>query len=248
MKIKDLLAHIDQLKSELDRFRPLDNEKVRSALELEYTYESNRIEGNTLTLRETDLVVNEGMTIAGKSLREHLEAINHRDAIDFVKELVQEDLEFSESVLRDIHNIVLRSIDRENAGRYRRVPVMISGSKYLPPQPYLIEKLMEEYFAFYEKNKVSLHPVLLAAEMHERLVTIHPFIDGNGRTARLVMNLILLRQGYLIANIKGDAEARLSYYQTLEQAQISGDRSGFHYFIAQTVEESLERYLTIMRS
>jgi Fic family protein len=124
---------------------------------------------------------------------------------------------------------------------------MISGSSYMPPQPYLLSKLMEDYFIFYNENKDTLHPVVLAAEMHERLVTIHPFIDGNGRTARLIMNLILLQYGYPIANIKGDAESRKRYYASLEKAQTQNDKSDLIQLIAEVVKESLEKYLYILR-
>lgn len=246
MDIEALIKEIDQLKAELDRYRPLDNEKVRAALELEYTYESNRIEGNTLTLRETDLVINKGVTIAGKSLQEHLEAINHRDALGYIKDIAQENIELDENVLKDIHSLILRSIDKENAGRYRQVPVMISGSQHLPPQPYPVPKLMENYFEFYNHYKNELHPVILASELHERLVTIHPFIDGNGRTARLVMNLILIRNGYPIANISGDYESRMAYYKALEQVQLDNNRIGFQNFISEIVKKNLERYLKIL--
>lgn len=121
-------------------------------------------------------------------------------------------------MLLDIHAIVLHSIDKDNAGKYRRVPVIISGSKHIPPQPYLLQPKMDELFQWYEANKDSMHPVVLAAQMHEKLVSVHPFIDGNGRTARLVMNLILMQHGYPIANIKGDNETRRRYYETLEEA------------------------------
>jgi len=247
MPLTNTLDLIGTLKAELNQFRHLDNAKIQEALAIEYTYESNRIEGNTLTLQETQLVIEKGLTISGKPLREHLEAINHKEAIDYIKELAQSKSALTEHDLKQIHAIVLKSIDKENAGAYRNVPVMISGSPFVPPQPYLLSKLMEEYFIFYNENKDTLHPVVLAAEMHERLVTIHPFIDGNGRTSRLVMNLILLQHGYPIANIKGDAESRKRYYAALEKAQTQDDKSDFIQLIAETVKESLEKYLSILR-
>jgi Fic family protein len=245
--MKQILAEIEALKEELGKFRSLDNDTIRDALAIEYTYESNRIEGNTLTLRETDLVINKGLTVGGKSMREHLEAINHKDAIDYIKEIAQNDIELSEKVVKDIHALILRGIDKENAGIYRKVPVLISGARHISPQPYLIEKLMEEYFEFYETQKNTLHPVILAAEMHERLVSIHPFIDGNGRTSRLVMNLLLIRNGYPIANIKGDTESRLQYYEALEAVQMEDDKHSFIQFIAIEVKKSLEHYLKLLR-
>lgn len=245
--LNDILANIDDLKSRLDLLRQkLDNEQITEALRIEFLYESNRIEGNSLTLRETQLVVNEGFTINGKSLREHLEAINHKEAILFIEKIIQEKKEFSEYILKQIHALVLYGIDRENAGRYRQVPVMIAGSKHLPPQPYLLQPLMEDYFIFYEENREKLPTVVLAAEMHERLVTIHPFIDGNGRTSRLVMNLILMQHGFPLAIIRGDLESRMAYYDALEKVQTVENKNAFHLFIAEKVQDSLLTYLKIL--
>ena len=246
VSMNDKLQQIDTLLGELNQYRANENYRITEALEIEYTYDSNRIEGNTLTLHETDMVVNKGITIAGKGLREHLEAINHKEAIDFIKDVAQKKEPISERVLLDIHAIVLHSIDKDNAGKYRRVPVIISGSKHIPPQPYLLQPKMDELFQWYEANKDSMHPVVLAAQMHEKLVSVHPFIDGNGRTARLLMNLILMQHGYPIANIKGDNETRRRYYETLEEAS-SGDNSAFLEFIEDVVIQSLTYYLKIIR-
>lgn len=227
-----LLTQIDDLKARLDEVRPLTNEQMQLALDIEYTYESNRIEGNTLTLRETDLVVNKGLTVGGKSMREHLEAINHYEAILYIRELATRGAALDEREVRNIHSLVLRGIDRDNAGRYRGLPVMISGSRHVPPQPWAVPKLMEEYGQWLIGESQQLHPVIRAADAHERLVTIHPFIDGNGRTARLVMNLILLGQGYPVANIPGDTENRRAYYDALETANLDGNKMPFMFLIA----------------
>lgn len=242
-----LLKEIDALKSELEKLRSFDSYRIAEALELEYTFESNRIEGNTLTLQETDLVINEGLTIAGKSMREHLEAINHNEAIDYVKDLVLRKVKINEREVLMIHNLILRGIMPENAGKYRSVQVMIKGSAHMPPQPFLVMKKMEEYFEWYSINKHLIHPVVLAAEMHEKLVTIHPFIDGNGRTSRLIMNLILLSNGYVIANIKGDYSTRMNYYSALEKVQTQNDKEAFLTFVAKVEKECLERYLEILK-
>ncbi len=244
--LESILAQIDVLKAKLDTFRQYDSYRISQALELEYTFESNRIEGNTMTLRETDLVINEGLTISGKSMREHLEAINHQEAIAFIKDLMNKNTSLVEREVLSIHNLILRGIHPEDAGRYRKVQVMIKGSAHMPPQPFLVAKEMEDFFIWYETNKNKLHPIVLAAEMHERLVTIHPFIDGNGRTSRLVMNLILLQHGYVIANIKGDYDSRMSYYKALETAQTQNNKEDFILFVAQIEKESLERYLAII--
>lgn len=244
--LQTVLDEIDVLKNKLNKYRAFDSFRITQALELEYIFESNRIEGNTLTLRETDLVINEGLTVSGKSMREHLEAINHVEAIGYIKQLVERNFAFNERELLTVHNLILRGIHPEDAGRYRKVQVMIKGSAHMPPQPYLVAKEMEDYFIWMDQHKNKLHPVVLAAEMHERLVTIHPFIDGNGRTSRLIMNFILLQHGYVIANIKGEYETRMKYYQTLETAQTKQNKEDFILFIAQTEKECLERYLSII--
>lgn len=245
--IQTLLTEADKLKSELNELRSkLDNHTITEALEIEFTYESNRIEGNTLTLRETAMVINEGITIGGKALREHLEAINHKEAILLVEDIVAQQIAFSEYILKQIHALILHGIDRENAGIYRRVPVMIIGSQHIPPQPYLLQPLMEDYFIFYEENKETLHPIILAAEMHERLVTIHPFIDGNGRTSRLIMNLLLLQNGFPLAILKGDYDSRMKYYNALENVQTQKDKTIFFALIIETVINNLKRYIYLL--
>lgn len=245
--IQTLLTEADKLKSELNELRSkLDNHTITEALEIEFTYESNRIEGNTLTLRETAMVINEGITIGGKALREHLEAINHKEAILLVEDIVAQQIAFSEYILKQIHALILHGIDRENAGIYRRVPVMISGSQHIPPQPYLLQPLMEDYFIFYEENKETLHPIILAAEMHERLVAIHPFIDGNGRTSRLIMNLLLLQNGFPLAILKGDYDSRMKYYNALENVQTQKDKTAFFELILETVIGNLRSYIAIL--
>ncbi len=245
--LQSILDEIDEMKKQLDSYREFDSYRIAQALELEYTFESNRLEGNTLTLRETDLVINEGLTISGKSMREHLEAINHVEAIGYIKQLIEKNFPFNEREMLSIHNLILRGIIPEDAGRYRRVQVMIKGSAHMPPQPFIVPKEMENYFIWYEENKTKLHPIILAAEMHERLVTIHPFIDGNGRTSRLIMNLILLQHGYVIANIKGDYESRMRYYQSLENAQTTGNKEDFLILIASIEKDCIERYLDIIK-
>lgn len=246
---KDLMEElrtIDSLKNKWDKCRPLNQIQLKKMEEYfltSYTYESNRIEGNTLTFQETHLVINEGITIGGKSMSEHLEAINHKEAIEMIKDLVLNKTPLNSFRLKQLHQLILKGIDNRNAGRYRDVPVRISGSSHIPPEPYLIEKLMEDYFLFYETQKSTLHPVILAAEMHERLVSIHPFIDGNGRTSRLIMNLILLQNGYTIANLKGNLSDRMNYYNALEKVQINHERDDFFQLIIKHVNESLKEHI-----
>lgn len=248
--IKKLLKEVDALKEQLSILRPLPEEalrKIQDALDIEYTYESNRIEGNTLTLQETALVVNEGVTISGKSMREHLEAINHTEAISYIKDIAKQDIEISERTIKEIHALILHGIDRENAGRYRTVPVMISGSAHMPPQPYLIEKQMEDFMIrFKQMEKEMVHPVLVAAYLHGELVRIHPFIDDNGRTSRLLMNLYLLRNGYVIITLKGSNDEKVNYYMALEKSHTEHLPEDFQKLVVEAEIAALRKYLSIM--
>lgn len=245
-KVKNLLNEASKLNDTWNQKKPLNEiqiNKMKEYFHTAYTFESNRIEGNTLTLSETHLVINEGVTIGGKSMREHLEAINHQEAIDLIHDFVSKKVRFNAFYLKQIHHLILKGIDSKNAGVYRNVPVRISGSAHVPPEPYMIEKMMEDYFLFYETQKKVLHPIILAAEMHERLVSIHPFIDGNGRTSRLVMNLILLQNGYSLVNLKGDLDCRLNYYKALESVQVNHEKEDFHSLIASHAVESLQEHI-----
>ena len=245
-ELKTLIDNIDQLRGRLDHARPLLNEKMLRALDIEYTYDSNRIEGNTLTLRETDIVINKGLTVGGKSLREHLEATNHYEAIVYIRELIKDKITISEKLIRDIHSLILRGIDRKNGGVYRHVPVMISGSRHTPPQPWQVPKLMEDLIHWATQAQNNLHPVLFAAEIHERIATIHPFIDGNGRTARLMMNLVLLQNGYAIVNIPGDSKNRLAYYNALEKCNLEKDKTDFYLLIARYTHQRMHKIVNIL--
>lgn len=247
-----LLNQIDELKARLASLCPLPQEalaKIEQALDIEYTYESNRIEGNTLTLQETALVVGEGLTISGKSMREHLEAINHQEAIAFIRDIAQGEEPIDERIILQIHALILRSIDRQNAGRYRTVPVLILGSRHVPPQPYLIEKQMEDFMLrFREMEMAGVHPIDISAYLHDELVRIHPFIDGNGRTCRLLMNLYLLRHGYVMILLKGDAESKLNYYKALETSHVDKNETPFQLLVEQAELEALKRYIDIIKN
>lgn len=237
---------IEKLKDRLNALSMNQNEKITKALDIEYTYESNKIEGNTLTLKETALVIEKGLAVGGKTLNEHLEAINHFFAIDYIKEVATSKESITERIISNIHSLILKGIDDKNSGKYRDVQVLISGAKHEPPQPYKVPLQMRELLKWYNYNKDKLHPIALSAEMHERLVTIHPFIDGNGRTSRLLMNLILLQHGYPIAILKGDSKSRLTYYNTLEIAQTENNKEPFINFIAENIETSLQRIIKII--
>lgn len=231
-------------KKQLDQHRPLDHALVRNLddwFRVELTFTSNAIEGNTLTRRETALVVEKGLTVGGKSLTEHLEATNHAKALDWVREQVSRSAsDFTERDILQIHEIILKGIDEENAGHYRSVPVRISGSAVVLPNPRKVPDLMEG-FVKWLKSARDLHPVEFAAEAHYRLVTIHPFVDGNGRTARLLMNLILLISGYPMAIIR--KRDRLAYIGALEKAQLGGTKDDYLKLISKAVDRSLDIYL-----
>lgn len=198
------LTEIDGLKEKLAAMCPLRKEALQRLLEdfmIESTYNSNAIEGSTLTLQETALIIQEGMTIAGKSMREHLEVIGHKDAFDFIVSLADEKEPLTDRRIKEIHSLIL--IDNASyRGRYRDVPVMIRGALYHPPQPYLIEPQMEALMTAYEAMKRDKHIIEAIAEFHLRFEGIHPFIDGNGRTGRLIINLELIKAGYLPVDIK----------------------------------------------
>ncbi len=233
---------IDVLKTTLDQHRPLDPAIVanlREDLIVRWTYHSNAIEGNTLTLRETKVAL-EGITIGGKSLREHLEAVNHRDAILLLEELVQKNEPLDEWSIKSLHNLILKGINDDNAGRYRTVNVRISGAEHLPPDQLVVPELMEKFIAWYRDESMALHPVERAARVHSDFVKIHPFVDGNGRTSRLLMNLELLKSGYPAAVLP--VERRLEYYAALDQDHAHGNPQPFLALIADIVQDSFQPY------
>jgi Fic family protein len=230
-------------KAALDSRRPLSPSaaaRLKSYFDVEWTYHSNAIEGSTLTLRETEVVLHDGVTVGGKTLREHLEAINHKSAIDFVEALAQGAEPITENSLRQIHALVLKGVDDAEAGRYRRGQVRISGSAYVPPEGAAVPGLMHDFVAWLGGEAQQWSPVERAALAHFRLVDIHPFVDGNGRTARLLMNLMLIREGYPAAIVR--REDRLSYYAALDEAR-AGETDPFVNLVAEAVERSLDIYL-----
>lgn len=243
--LETLLAEADKEKTRLDAARPLPANTVaslREKLALEWTYHSNAIEGNTLTLRETKVVL-EGITVGGKSLREHFEALNHRDAILYVEDIVRENEPLTERTIKDIHALVLKGIDPEHAGRYRQENVAIAGASHTPPDFLHLPQEMDELIAWHAGAK-DVHPILRAAELHTRFVEIHPFIDGNGRTGRLLLNFELMKAGYPPAVIR--KEDRLAYYDALDEACLSRDYSGIAALVCGAVCRSLEIYLELI--
>jgi Fic family protein len=238
-----LLARLEKKKAQLDALRPLPTAAVRrlhEQLTVEWIYNSNAIEGNTLSLRETQLILETGLTIGGKSLREHFEVINHKDAIAYVEDLASQRTSLTPFHVRQIHKLVMAKIDDENAGQYRQLPVRIAAAGHEPPEAWQAPGLVEAWATWLTGPALDLHPVVRAALAHHRLVSIHPFLDGNGRTARLVMNLLLMREGYPPTIIlKVD---RRQYYRVLAQAD-QGQEGPLANFVGRAVERSLTLYL-----
>jgi Fic family protein len=238
-----LFARVDALKAELGKRQPLTQGELKRLQEeflVEFTYNSNAIEGNTLTLKETALVL-EGLTIDQKPLKDHLEAVGHRDAFLYVQSLVGGKVSLSEKVIKDIHSLVL--MDRpEDRGIYRRIPVRIMGAYHEPPQPYLVPIQMEKLM--FEQKKMKRHTIENAALFHLDFEGIHPFIDGNGRTGRLMLNLMLMRQGYPPINVK--FTDRLRYYDCFDSYYKDKDSVPMVTMVAEYLEERLRQYLTIL--
>ena len=237
---------LDNLKAKIDSHRPLSDEVLKTLHEnlvVQWTYHSNAIEGNTLTLQETKVAL-EGITIGGKLLREHFEAINHKDAILFIEELAKKDEILSEYTIKQIHSLILKNIDDKNKGVYRDTNAIISGAVHKPPQSFDVAFQMEDFIKEYTKNKNILHPVELAVFVHIRFVGIHPFIDGNGRTARLLMNLELIKAGF--PPIVIDVKDRLEYYKALDTAHTTNDNSLFLKLMEKVVEKSFKPYFYVL--
>lgn len=234
---------LTQKKARLDAYRPLPTELTQNLDEwyrIELTYTSNAIEGNTLSRAETALIVEKGITVEGKTLNEHLEALNHAQAVDFIQSLVgKKRAEITENIILEIHRLILTKIDENNAGRYRSIPVRIAGSRVVLPNALKVPDLMQEFVDWLENS--SGHPVTIAAQAHLKLVGIHPFVDGNGRTARLLMNLLLLQAGYPPVIIR--TEDRKRYIDSLENAQVSGTPDDYFALIYAAAERSLDIYL-----
>lgn len=247
---KALLKRIDEKLHLIQSHRPLSGnlvEKLKEQFSIEMTYNSNAIEGNRLTLKETYLIINEGITVKGKSLKDHLEAKNHHEAIHYLYDLIEHDKRqtVSEQLIRSLQQLVIKDIEDQESGRYRKGNVMITGSSHRPAEAYEVPKLMEKLVSWVRKNQNKMHPVDLAALAHHKLVHIHPFSDGNGRTARLFMNLILMQKGYpMVIILKND---RQKYYRALDRAD-RGNTTDIEKLIAQAVERSMNIYLKVIKS
>lgn len=241
---ESILLIIDKKKKELDTKRPLtEGEAIRLNEEfiVEYTYNSNAIEGNTLTLRETDLVLR-GLTIDKKPLKDHMEAVGHKEAFDYVRELVKDNIPLSENIIKKIHFLVLAD-KKDDRGVYRRVPVRIMGAAHEPVQPYLIQPKMEQLLIDFKNS--NEHIVTKLARFHIEFEAIHPFIDGNGRTGRLLVNLELMKAGYPPIDIK--YMDRLAYYNAFDEYHVKHNLSVMEKLFAKYINERLDKYLKILQ-
>lgn len=239
----NLVREVDALKDELVRHRPLSTgecERLRESFLVDYTHASTAIEGNTLTLSETALAL-KGVTIGQKPLKDHLEAIGHRDAFVFLEEVVRSGGAITEELVKKLHALVLadRPMDR---GVYRRIPVVITGAVHTPPQPYLVGPQMEAWV--HDLQKTHLHPVVAAALFHLKFEAIHPFIDGNGRTGRLLVNFILMKAGYLPVSVK--YEDRVAYYAAFTSFHRDGDVVPMTRIFLEAEKERLSNWLGLL--
>ena len=236
---------VNSLKEKIDSKRPLDTNTIKSLREnliVNWTYNSNAIEGSTLTLSETKVVL-EGITIGGKSVVEHLEAINHKEAIMFLEELVKEDSILTERDVKSIHAIILKQINDEYAGKYRNSNVIISGANHVPPKYEQLNTLMEKLVYDFNHSWNKYHPVVQAALLNGEFVKIQPFIDGNGRTARLLLNFVLMKNGFTPVIIKN--ENRLTYYDSLDYAHTTKDYTNFIKLINNLVVETSNFWISL---
>ena len=241
---ESILSRIDQKKKELDGRRPLTEGEVARLNEefiVEYTYNSNAIEGNTLTLRETDLVLR-GLTIDKKPLKDHIEAVGHKEAFEYVSELVKDNVPISESIIKQIHFLVLAD-KKDDRGVYRRVPVRIMGAQHEPVQPYLIGPKMEQLLRDFAES--TEHIVTKLARFHIEFEGIHPFIDGNGRTGRLLVNLELMKAGYPPIDIK--FTDRITYYNAFDEYYVKHNLSAMENLFACYIEARIDKYLKILQ-
>lgn len=237
----------DEYKAKIDSFRPLDENilrQIKAYFKISFTYTSNAIEGNSLSLSETKIIIEDGITIGGKSFKEHLEVIGNSNAYDLLFDIANRNVPISEDIILELHKMLYLNIDEKNAGKYRSCNVLITGCEYELPRYQELPKLMKEFVQSIEPNRGKMHPVEFAAWLHERLVTIHPFIDGNGRTARLLMNLALLNAGYNVITIP--PVVRNDYITGLQDAQLQNNIIPFTNFISEMVLESQKEYLRII--
>ncbi len=243
--MKDTLRKIDLLKTKIEAYRPIDQhllKQLREYFRIGMTYSSNALEGNSLTETETKIIIEDGITIGGKPAKDHLEVLGHSEAYDLLFRLAKHQ-DITETNIKELHRLFYYRIDASQAGKYRKQKVIITGTDFIPPAPDKIPALMKAFIDDIPGKRQKNHPVEFAAIIHKELVTIHPFIDGNGRAARLLMNLALLQAGYPVAIIP--PILRREYLDTLNKTH-KGDDRPFINFIAGVCYESAKEYLRLL--
>ena len=244
---KDMKNILEERLKKLNKLRPISKTlllQLKERFGVEMTYNSNAIEGNTLTLKETYWVIQQGITVKGKSLKDHLEAKNHKEALDFLYEMIEhnKNFTFSEHLVKELHSLIIQDIDKGIAGQYRNVDVFIAGTEHVPPSSIEVPFKMRELIDWAKKNYRKMYIVEFAAMFHHKFVHIHPFKDGNGRTGRLLMNIFLMQYGFPIAIIQKND--RQKYYRVLEMAD-NGNYKPLALFVTQAVLRSLNIYLDV---
>jgi Fic family protein len=245
---KDMKNILEERLKKLNKLRPISKTlllQLKERFGVEMTYNSNAIEGNTLTLKETYWVIQQGITVKGKSLKDHLEAKNHKEALDFLYEMIEhnKNFTFSEHLVKELHSLIIQDIDKGIAGQYRNVDVFIAGTEHVPPSSIEVPFKMRELIDWAKKNYRKMYIVEFAAMFHHKFVHIHPFKDGNGRTGRLLMNIFLMQYGFPIAIIQKND--RQKYYRVLEMAD-NGNYKPLALFVTQAVLRSLNIYLDVL--
>lgn len=246
--LEQLLQRVTQQQDQIAQARPLPEATLRSLLDdflIRFAHDTTALEGNTLTLHETQVVLEHGITIGGKTLREHLEVTNVAKAWEALNAWVRSAEPLTEELLIHLHRLTMAGILPEEAGHYRTVPVFIRGSQHVPPNPLRVPKAMEDFVQKFAHRPEGMHPIVFAAHAHIQLAAIHPFIDGNGRVSRLLVNGLLLREGYPPASYP--ATSRAEYLATLERAQVTQDRDPFVRVTAEAVDWMQQRYLLAIR-
>lgn len=249
MLYENRIKEIDELKKKLDKHRPLGQkvlEQLKEYYRIGLTYSSNALEGNSLTETETKIVLEEGITIGGKPIRDHYEATGHSEAYNLLYSLAK-NKEITEKDILDLHRLFYYRIDEKNAGKYRKEKVIITGTEFIPPPPLKLSGLMKKFVRNIPLMRKKYHPVEFSALIHKEFVTIHPFVDGNGRTARLLMNLALLQSGYVITIIP--PVLRNYYISAIGKTQIEPvDNTTFVNFISAMVYESMKDYMRLLNA
>ena len=243
METKKSTINFDSIDVENNKYKEVKlnellSKQLKKDLNIKWTYNSTGIEGNSYTLNQTRILLAEGITIGGKRLVEHLEIIGHSEAIEYLEDIIENNVELTEREIKNIHSLVTKDIENVNSGAYRNNAVYISGSKHIPPQPYLVSEKMEELMLWYNKESKNIHPIERAAILHGEFVSIHPFIDGNGRTARLLLNFELMKNNYPAIII--EIEEREKYFDALEVGNLSGNWDKFTEFVREKCEERID--------